>query len=33
GRRRGREVAYGLTDTHVAHIVGDAVAHASEPPG
>ncbi len=30
GRRRGREVAYGLTDRHVAHIVGDAVAHASE---
>lgn len=30
GRRRGREVAYGLTDGHVAHIVGDAVAHAAE---
>lgn len=36
GRRRGREVAYALTDRHVAHIVGDAVAHAAEhdpPPG
>lgn len=30
GRRRGREVAYALTDGHVAHIVGDAVAHAAE---
>ena len=30
GHRRGREVAYGLTDVHVAHIVGDAVAHAAE---
>lgn len=31
GRRRGREVAYGLTDLHVGHIVTDAVTHASEP--
>lgn len=30
GHRRGREVAYGLTDRHVAHIVGDAMAHAAE---
>ncbi|HYI61437.1 MAG TPA: metalloregulator ArsR/SmtB family transcription factor [Acidimicrobiales bacterium] len=30
GRRRGREVAYALTDRHVAHIVGDAVAHVAE---
>jgi DNA-binding transcriptional ArsR family regulator len=30
GRRRGREVAYVLTDRHVAHIVGDAVAHVAE---
>lgn len=30
GRRRGREVAYALVDQHVAHIVGDAVAHATE---
>jgi DNA-binding transcriptional ArsR family regulator len=30
--RRGREVAYQLTDTHVAHIVRDAVAHAGEIP-
>lgn len=32
GHRRGREVAYALTDRHVAHIVGDAVAHATERP-
>jgi DNA-binding transcriptional ArsR family regulator len=30
GHRRGREVAYGLTDLHVAHIVTDAVTHAAE---
>lgn len=30
GDRRGREVVYALTDEHVAHIVADAVAHASE---
>lgn len=30
GHRRGREVAYGLTDRHVAHIVTDAVTHAAE---
>lgn len=29
-RRRGREVAYTLSDDHVAHIVRDAVTHASE---
>lgn len=28
--RRGREVVYELTDIHAAHIVRDAVAHASE---
>ena len=28
--RRGREVVYELTDVHAAHIVRDAVAHASE---
>lgn len=33
GHRRGREVAYGLTDVHVAHIVGDAVTHAGEQRG
>jgi ArsR family transcriptional regulator, zinc-responsive transcriptional repressor len=26
--RRGREIAYSLSDTHVAHIVHDAVVHA-----
>jgi ArsR family transcriptional regulator, zinc-responsive transcriptional repressor len=26
--RRGREIAYSLSDTHVAHIVHDAVLHA-----
>jgi DNA-binding transcriptional ArsR family regulator len=30
GVRRGREVAYRLTDEHVAHIVRDAVRHAQE---
>jgi DNA-binding transcriptional ArsR family regulator len=28
--RRGREIAYSLSDDHVAHIVNDAVAHAKE---
>jgi ArsR family transcriptional regulator, zinc-responsive transcriptional repressor len=27
--RRGREIAYSLADDHVAHIVHDAVVHAS----
>jgi ArsR family transcriptional regulator, zinc-responsive transcriptional repressor len=31
GSRRGREIAYALTDDHVAHIVADAVSHAKEP--
>ncbi|MBO1752829.1 helix-turn-helix transcriptional regulator [Actinotalea sp. BY-33] len=30
GVRRGREVAYSLSDEHVAHIVRDALAHANE---
>ncbi len=29
-RRRGREMAYALTDDHVAHIVTDAMTHANE---
>jgi DNA-binding transcriptional ArsR family regulator len=28
--RRGREIAYSLTDAHVGHIVADAVSHAAE---
>lgn len=28
--RRGREIAYSLTDEHVAHIALDAVAHSTE---
>lgn len=32
GRRRQREVAYRLTDEHIAHIVGDAVNHVQEDP-
>ena len=28
--RRGREIAYSLTDDHVAHIAHDAVVHATE---
>lgn len=31
GQRRGREIAYSLTDEHIAHIVADAVSHAGEP--
>jgi ArsR family transcriptional regulator, zinc-responsive transcriptional repressor len=31
GARRGREIAYSLTDEHIAHIVADAVTHAREP--
>lgn len=30
GERRGREVAYGLVDDHLAHIVVDAVEHVQE---
>ncbi len=30
GERRGREITYRLADDHLAHIVLDAVAHASE---
>jgi ArsR family transcriptional regulator, zinc-responsive transcriptional repressor len=30
GQRRGREIAYSLTDEHVAHIVQDAVLHGAE---
>lgn len=30
GERRGREIAYSLTDEHIAHIVADAVSHARE---
>lgn len=32
GERSGREVLYRLADHHLAHIVVDAVAHASEEP-
>jgi DNA-binding transcriptional ArsR family regulator len=28
--RRGREIAYSLSDDHVAHIVDDAIIHAQE---
>src|SRR5436189_5144032 len=31
GSRRGREIAYSLTDDHIAHIVADAVSHSAEP--
>ncbi|WP_083787338.1 metalloregulator ArsR/SmtB family transcription factor [Stackebrandtia nassauensis] len=30
GERRGREIAYALTDEHIAHIVADAIHHAGE---
>ncbi|MFI7481552.1 ArsR/SmtB family transcription factor [Kocuria sp. M1R5S2] len=29
--RSGREAVHALADTHVGHIVADAVAHAAEP--
>jgi DNA-binding transcriptional ArsR family regulator len=29
--RRGREVAYRLTDEHVSHIAADAIRHGLEP--
>jgi DNA-binding transcriptional ArsR family regulator len=32
GRRVGKEVRYSLSDSHVSHIVLDALAHAEEPP-
>jgi ArsR family transcriptional regulator len=32
GERRGREIAYVLTDHHIGHIVSDALAHTQEPP-
>lgn len=31
GVRRGREIAYSLTDEHIGHIVADAISHAREP--
>ncbi|WP_132991695.1 ArsR/SmtB family transcription factor [Gordonia zhaorongruii] len=30
GNRRGREIEYSLADDHVAHIVVDALVHATE---
>ncbi|GAA1826782.1 hypothetical protein GCM10009682_52900 [Luedemannella flava] len=30
GQRRGREIAYSLTDEHIGRIVADAVSHAGE---
>lgn len=30
GERRGREIAYGISDDHVAHIVRDAITHSNE---
>jgi DNA-binding transcriptional ArsR family regulator len=30
GQRRGREIAYSLTDEHIGHIVADAISHARE---
>jgi hypothetical protein len=32
GDRSGREIAYSLTDEHIAHIVADAVSHSREAP-
>lgn len=30
GARRGREIAYSLTDDHITHIVLDAIHHSQE---
>jgi DNA-binding transcriptional ArsR family regulator len=30
GQRRGREIAYSLTDEHIGHIVAEAISHARE---
>jgi DNA-binding transcriptional ArsR family regulator len=30
GQRRGREIAYSLTDEHIGHIVADAIVHSRE---
>jgi DNA-binding transcriptional ArsR family regulator len=30
GERRGREIEYALMDTHIGHLVGDALAHVAE---
>jgi ArsR family transcriptional regulator len=30
-RRRGREVAYTLADSHIGHIIADAVSHVGHP--
>lgn len=30
GHRRGREIAYSITDEHVTHIALDAIVHATE---
>jgi DNA-binding transcriptional ArsR family regulator len=30
-RRRGREVAYTLADSHISHIIADAVSHVGHP--
>jgi DNA-binding transcriptional ArsR family regulator len=30
GQRRGKEIAYRLTDEHVTHIVLDAITHSDE---
>jgi ArsR family transcriptional regulator, zinc-responsive transcriptional repressor len=30
GERRGREIAYSLTDDRIAHVVADAVSHSRE---
>ncbi|KGM14203.1 ArsR family transcriptional regulator [Cellulomonas bogoriensis 69B4 = DSM 16987] len=31
GDRRGKEIVYTLKDTHVSHLITDALAHAHEP--
>ncbi|GMA29005.1 ArsR/SmtB family transcription factor [Arenivirga flava] len=29
--RRGKEVTYSVADSHVTHVIGDALAHVHEP--
>jgi DNA-binding transcriptional ArsR family regulator len=31
GERRGKEVEYTLMDTHISHLVADAITHVGEP--
>ena len=30
GSRRGKEIAYSISDDHITHIIGDAIVHSNE---